>query len=172
MIGSVEAISRWVDRASRTAARGRRVRPAAGIALALGVAGCVVGLAACAPAAVVTLGPLATASIGTGASATSGDSSAAPGDESATPADSSADLVSPVVGVLTHIDATGLSQVTGFTLRTGDGRSVDFRLGILENGSDFPPGHLAEHLASSAPVRVSFRRNGADLVVYRLEDGS
>jgi hypothetical protein len=128
------------------------------IPLALGVVACAVGLVGCVPAAVSTLGPIGTASIGTGASSS--------------PGASSSDVVSPVVGVLTHIDATGLSQVGGFTLRTGDGREVAFRIGILENGSVFPPGHLAEHLASSAPVRVYFRRDGADLVVYRLEDAS
>ena len=45
-------------------------------------------------------------------------------------------------------------------------------VGTLENGVEFPPGHLAEHLASSSPLRVFFRPEGDRLVVYRLEDAS
>ena len=81
-------------------------------------------------------------------------------------------LVSPVTGVLTHIESQGLSKVTAFTLRTADGRETRFLIGILENGAQFPPGHLAEHMANASPVRVFFRADGTgNLVAYRLEDG-
>ncbi len=81
-------------------------------------------------------------------------------------------LVSPVTGLLTHIEAEGLSKVTAFTLRTADGRETRFEIGILENGAQFPPGHLAEHMANASPVRVFFRNDGAgNHVVYRIEDG-
>jgi hypothetical protein len=63
-----------------------------------------------------------------------------------------------------------LSDVSGFTLRLATGRQITFRLGKLENGAEFPPGHLAEHMATSAPIRVYFRPQGSDLVVYRIED--
>ncbi len=92
---------------------------------------------------------------------------------SATPlASSAADTVptSPVDGVLIHIDATGLSDVSAFTLRLATGRQITFRVGTLENGDQFPPGHLAEHMATSSPIRVYFRPDGQDLVVYRIED--
>jgi hypothetical protein len=90
----------------------------------------------------------------------------------APPSGSFGPLVSPVTGVLTHIDSQGLSKVTGFVLRTADGRETSFQIGILENGDQFPPGHLAEHMANASPVRVFFRDDGAgNLVVYRLEDG-
>lgn len=112
--------------------------------------------AACSPAPTPSPGPIQTASI------------VAP--VSGTPAVSGLGLVSPVTGVLTHIDAAGLAEVTAFTLRLDDGREVTFRIGTLENGAEFPPGHLAEHLATSAPVRVFFRAEGLGLVVYRLED--
>jgi ABC-type transport system substrate-binding protein len=125
------------------------------LALALALVACVAGCSTSAPS---TPGPLETASIGTPASDN--------------PAGSGPINASPVTGVLTHIDAAGLSEVTGFTLRLADGTEMTFRIGILENGNVFPPGHLAEHLATSAPVRVFFRVQGADLVVYRLEDGS
>jgi hypothetical protein len=80
------------------------------------------------------------------------------------------DVASPVDGVVVAVDASGLSDVRGFTLRTSSGFAFGFRLGPIENATQFPPGHLAEHMASSAPVRVSFRVEGGERVVYRLED--
>ena len=79
-------------------------------------------------------------------------------------------VTSPAVGLLTGIDAEGLTKVTGFRLRTDDGAEVPFRIGILENGAEFPPGHLAEHMALTTKVRVFFREEGGERVVYRLED--
>lgn len=72
--------------------------------------------------------------------------------------------------MITHVDASGLSAVAGFTLRTADGRVLDLAIGTLENGAEFPPGHLAEHQATAEPVRVSFRVEGSRLVVYRIDD--
>ena len=80
-------------------------------------------------------------------------------------------LQSPVEGVVLHVDSPGLGQVTDFTLLTG-GRQVLFTMGTLEDPLDFPAAHLAEHVASSEPVRVYFRVEGSSLVVYRLEDAS
>jgi hypothetical protein len=115
------------------------------------LAGAVV--AACANGPTVTPGPVGSSSISAPASGTPG----------AVPA-------SPIDGVLTHIDSTGLTQVTGFDMRTNDGQDYAFTIGTLENGNQFPPGHLAEHLATSSSVRVWFREDGGNLVVYRLED--
>jgi len=122
---------------------------AVGLVLAVAVAGC-----AATPTAKPSLGPVATASI------------EIPASGSPTP------VTSPVTGVLLTIDAKGLTDVKGFTLRTGDGRELAFEIGTLENGAAFPPGHLAEHLAGSTPVRVYFHSDGGRLVVYRLEDAS
>lgn len=77
---------------------------------------------------------------------------------------------SPVVGVVLHVDATGLTAVTGFTFRSDAGEVLRFTLGQLEDPTAFPPGHLAEHAQTGSPVRVSFRVEGQQLVVYRLED--
>ncbi len=83
----------------------------------------------------------------------------------------SADLPeSPVAGVVTSIDATSLTNVKGFTLRTTTGDDLTFVIGTLENGDEFPPGHLAEHLAAAAPILVYFRVQDGKLVAYRLED--
>ncbi len=80
-------------------------------------------------------------------------------------------VASPVTGVLVKIDSQGLTKVRGFTLRTDDGVEIPFRIGTLENGAEFPPGHLAEHMSTSSPVRVFFRDEGGEPLVYRIEDG-
>ena len=75
-----------------------------------------------------------------------------------------------IVGVVTSVDSAGLTDVRSFTLRGDDGRELAFRIGALENGAEFPPGHLAEHQAFATRIRVWYRANGEDLVVFRLED--
>jgi hypothetical protein len=77
---------------------------------------------------------------------------------------------SPVEGVVLTVDAAGLVDVRGFTLRTAAGQTLTFKLGTLENATEFAPGHLGEHQATAAPIRVSFRVVDGVLVVYRLED--
>jgi hypothetical protein len=77
---------------------------------------------------------------------------------------------SPVAGVITAIDSQGLDKVKGFTLRTRSGIDLTFVIGQLDNGVEFPPGHLAEHQASLEPVLVYFKVEGGRLVVYHLED--
>jgi len=140
----------------------RTPRPAASVRSGLAVAALALAglVVACGPSSTAysTPGPNDQASLVAPASATPGPSSAA--------------LGSPVTGVLTHIDSSGLAAVAGFTLRLDDGRVVAFKIGTLENGASFPPGHLAEHLGTAEPVRVYFRPQGTDLVVYRIEDAS
>jgi len=80
------------------------------------------------------------------------------------------DVTSPAQGIIVAVDATSLSDVRGFTLRTPAGAVIEFKLGTLENPTAFPPGHLAEHQATSAPVLVYFRVENGEPVVYRLED--
>ncbi len=77
---------------------------------------------------------------------------------------------SPVDGVVVHVDATGLGNVTGFTMRLSGGATLALTLGTLENATEFARGHLAEHQATSSPVRAWFVANRGVLTVYRLED--
>lgn len=77
---------------------------------------------------------------------------------------------SPVDGVIISVDASSLSDVRGFTLLTPSGERIAFTLGTLENPTEFPPGHLAEHEATSVAVRVSFRVENGVPIVYRLAD--
>ena len=74
------------------------------------------------------------------------------------------------VGIVTSIDSEGLTSVRSFTLRTQDGRDETFAIGTLENGAEFPPGHLAEHQALASPIRVWYRTDGGSKVAFRLED--
>ena len=91
---------------------------------------------------------------------------------SSTPPVQSPDVVSPVEGIVISVDAAGLADVRGFVLRVSGGSAVDFVLGPLENPTEFPPGHLSEHLATSQPVRVYFLVQGGQRLVYRLEDAA
>lgn len=74
------------------------------------------------------------------------------------------------VGIVTAIDSEGLTNVKSFTLRTQDGQDETFDIGTLENGAEFPPGHLHEHQSLGAPIRVWYRTEGTTKVAFRLED--
>jgi hypothetical protein len=73
-------------------------------------------------------------------------------------------------GLVVAVDASGLTNVRGFSIRTSDGRTVVFKIGVLENGAQFPPGHLLEHAATGVRVVVTYRTEGSDLVAIRLDD--
>ena len=59
-------------------------------------------------------------------------------------------------GIVVSVEATSLSNVQGFSIRTLDGQTIDFRIRRLENAATFPPGHLAEHKVSLVPIRVTY----------------
>ena len=75
-----------------------------------------------------------------------------------------------VDGVIVAVDARSLTDVRSFDLRTSDGRVLTFGLTQLQNGVAFPPGHLPEHQATAAPVRVWYRDAGGTLQALYLED--
>jgi hypothetical protein len=75
-----------------------------------------------------------------------------------------------VDGVVVGVDSTGLANVSSFRLRTDDGRTLQFDLAALGNAVQFPPGHLAEHLANSVRVRVWYRNDGGRLMALWIED--
>lgn len=77
---------------------------------------------------------------------------------------------SPMNGVVVSVDSAALGQVREFTLRMVDGEEFTFILGELDNPTAFPPAHLAEHQATSQPVRVFFTESNGVRVAYRLED--
>lgn len=77
-----------------------------------------------------------------------------------------------MVGVIVAVDSAGLGDVRGFTLRTIDGSLHEFELDALENPTEFPPGHLAEHQATAEPVRVFYRVDDGRALAFRLEDAA
>jgi hypothetical protein len=78
---------------------------------------------------------------------------------------------SEATGVVVAVDsAGGLGDVRGFTLRLAGGELLTFSLRALQNGTEFPPGHLAEHQATAAPVRVLYRMEGSERLAINLED--
>ncbi len=77
---------------------------------------------------------------------------------------------SPVAGLVVKVETAGLDQVKGFTLQADTGQELTFVIGKLDNGDEFPPGHLTEHQAAADPILVFFREENGQLVVYHLED--
>ena len=75
-----------------------------------------------------------------------------------------------MTGVVVSVDATSLSDVRAFTLRRTGGELVEFSLRELQNGTEFAPGHLAEHQATAEPIHVIFRTEGGERLAIRLED--
>lgn len=74
-------------------------------------------------------------------------------------------------GWVTEIDDRSLTEVAGFTLRTADGRVLEFRVGRLTlDATSFPAGHLREHRLLSTPVVVTYREEGGSRVAVRLQD--
>ncbi len=73
-------------------------------------------------------------------------------------------------GIVIAVEATSLSDVEGFSIRTADGRTVVFRITNLENAATFPPGHLSEHKVSLAPIRVTYIDEGSAHHALRIED--
>ena len=78
-----------------------------------------------------------------------------------------------MVGVIVAVDGEDLDDVRGFSIRrNGDGAIVEFGLAELQNGTEFPPGHLAEHQVTAEPVRVHYRDEGGTLQAIRVDDAS
>ena len=75
-----------------------------------------------------------------------------------------------VDGVIVAIESEGLDRIRGFSIRTSDGQTIEFVMGTLERGAEFPPGHLAEHQATAQPVRVKFVTDGTVRVAVRIDD--
>lgn len=90
--------------------------------------------------------------------------------ETTTPNPDAPPATTSVTGVIVAVDSQGLGDVRAFTLRTAGGELIDFELRALESGTEFPPGHLAEHQATADPVRVWYRDEGGVHLAVRIED--
>ena len=70
-----------------------------------------------------------------------------------------------VDGVIVAVRSAGPRQGERLRLSaTTDQGTLAFTLGDLENGAEFPPGHLVEHQATAVPVRVWYRSEAGDRV--------
>lgn len=77
---------------------------------------------------------------------------------------------SSATGVVIAVDAASLTDVRSFTLRMAGGETLVFSLASLENGVEFPPGHLAEHIGSAEPIVITYREDGGTLMALRISD--
>jgi len=71
------------------------------------------------------------------------------------------------------ISATGpdATDVTDFTLRTNDGQSIAFKVGVLDlAGGGLNAPHLREHLVSGVPITVYYTAENGENVVSRYID--
>src|SRR4029078_812459 len=76
-----------------------------------------------------------------------------------------------MTGVVVQVDGSGgLNNGTVFVLRQAGGELTEFSLRDLRNGTQFPPGHLAEHQATAAPIRVWFLVDGDENMALKLDD--
>ena len=83
------------------------------------------------------------------------------------------DTLRTETGVVLDVQAQGLASISGFTLRTADGRQLRFdTTGTRFDAAGFPPEHLQEHRALAEPIKVTFQtRDGVNAVV-KLEDAA
>jgi hypothetical protein len=73
-------------------------------------------------------------------------------------------------GVVLAVDAPN-GEVTGFTLRTQQGETLDFVIGTLElDGAAFAASHLVEHAVTLQPIAVAYRVVDGVNVVHRMVD--
>lgn len=74
-------------------------------------------------------------------------------------------------GIVIDIRQSDPATVTGFTLRTDDGRLMSFHVGETSTGDGaFPSVHLRDHLASSQRVAVRYVMTDGGLLAIRLAD--
>lgn len=71
-----------------------------------------------------------------------------------------------------QVDARGLTELDGFTLRTDDGRDLRFRVAPdAERGEHRPtPSHLREHMAYGTRILVRYRATGDELSALAVVD--
>jgi hypothetical protein len=83
-----------------------------------------------------------------------------------------ADLPSET-GVVVQVQSASATEVTGFTLRTRDGRVLAFAIGRLDTAPPaFPAVHLREHLVTLVPIQVWYEAEGGRRLARRMVDAA
>jgi hypothetical protein len=72
-----------------------------------------------------------------------------------------------VTGVVVAVQARSIARADSIVLRTADGQELTLR---VDARVDWTPGHLREHMALGAPVRVEYERQSDGLLAVRVED--
>jgi hypothetical protein len=73
-------------------------------------------------------------------------------------------------GIVIAVDAPA-GEVTGFTLRTQQGETLAFVIGVLDvDGAAFAASHLVEHAVTLQPIAVGYRVRDGTNVVHRMVD--
>lgn len=75
-------------------------------------------------------------------------------------------------GVVLSVDSPVLGRVDSFELLTPDGETLLFDTSDLRFRSEFPASHLSEHRLLGDRIVVTYRQDGARLVVTQLDDES
>ena len=73
-------------------------------------------------------------------------------------------------GIVLSVDSPSLGQVDGFELLTGDGEIVTFDTSELRFRQEFPAPHLSEHQMLGDRIVVTYKTEGARLLVTQLDD--
>lgn len=78
-------------------------------------------------------------------------------------------------GVLLDVESPNIQKVDSFTLRTDDGRELQFTAAPTFNEGVahlMTPGHMRQHMALGDPVEVSYRDDNGTLVALSAVDVS
>ena len=77
-----------------------------------------------------------------------------------------------VVGVIITVDAPSLTVLNSFTLRDQHGQMLTFRIAsdaVRDPQEGFVAGHLRSHALAAEKVRVTYRKQGDELLAEKLE---
>lgn len=76
-------------------------------------------------------------------------------------------------GVILEVEATSLTEVASFTLRTNDGETLVFAIApdaAVDPDNGFVASHLRSHAGLGEQVAVYYREEGDARLAFRLED--
>jgi len=77
-----------------------------------------------------------------------------------------------VTGVIIDVQASSLTQLDSFTLRSNDGETLEFRIdpdAAFDPQEGLFPSHLRTHALAAEQVRVFYREEGGELLAFRIE---
>lgn len=73
-------------------------------------------------------------------------------------------------GIVTAATGPNSASVTDFTLRTYDGQTLQFKVGVLDVNNGLPAPHLREHLVSGLPIFVTYHLDNGVNIATRYID--